>query len=77
MLIGGGSECLVKANVTPIFKKGNPGNYRPANLTTVSGKLMEQILLKDISKYMKDKKVTGNSQHRFIKGKSCLTDCPL
>ncbi len=35
------------ANVMPIFKKGqkdDPGSYRPISLTSVSGKVMEQII---------------------------------
>jgi len=33
---------------------------------------MEQIILDTVPKRMKDKKVIGNSQCGFIKGKSCL-----
>ncbi|KAK4832556.1 hypothetical protein QYF61_024056 [Mycteria americana] len=35
---------------------------------------MDQIPLEAISKHMKGKMVTGSSQHRFTKGKTCLTN---
>ncbi|KFV73649.1 hypothetical protein N308_14107, partial [Struthio camelus australis] len=53
-------EDWKKANVTPVFKKGKkeePGNYRPVSLTSIPGKVMEQLLLKVITKHLEDKKV--------------------
>ncbi|PKU44100.1 rna-directed dna polymerase from mobile element jockey-like [Limosa lapponica baueri] len=66
-----------KANVTPVFKKGkkeDAGNYRPASLTSIPGKMMEQLIVGIISKHVEEKKAIRSSQHGFIKGKSCLTN---
>ena len=48
--------------------------YRPVSFTSDPRKTMKQILLDAISGHMKDKRVTGNSQHRCTKGKISLTN---
>jgi len=69
-------EDCRKANVIPVFKKGkkkDPGNYRPVSLTSIPGKVMEQLILEVANKQVEEKKVIRSSQHGFTKGKSCLT----
>ncbi|PKU36308.1 rna-directed dna polymerase from mobile element jockey- hypothetical protein [Limosa lapponica baueri] len=44
------------------------------NFTLIPGKVIVQILLEAISNPMKEKKVTGISQHGVMKGKSCLNN---
>uniref|UniRef100_A0A8D2QBA3 Reverse transcriptase domain-containing protein n=1 Tax=Zonotrichia albicollis TaxID=44394 RepID=A0A8D2QBA3_ZONAL len=65
------------ANVIPIHKKGakeDPGNYRPVNLTSVPGKIMEQFILSAITQNLQDGQGIRPSQHGFRRGRSCLTN---
>jgi len=66
-----------KASVTPVFRKGkkeDPGNYRPVSLTSILGKIMEQLILEVIFKQVEEKKAIRSSQHGFTEGRSCLTN---
>ena len=65
------------ADVTPIYNKGHkedPRNYRAVSLTSVPGKVMEQIIMGEITWHMHGTQGIRPSQHGFMKGRSCLTN---
>jgi len=62
-----------KANVTPIFKKGNkfqPSNYRPISLTSQVVKFIESIIKEQLWEFLDQSQVLNPSQHGFVKHKS-------
>jgi len=61
------------SHVTPVFKKGkksDPGNYRPINLTSIIGKMMDRIVKEDIDHHLESNDILSKSQHGFRSGKS-------
>ena len=66
-----------KANITPIFKKGDrndPANYRPVSLTSQVCKVMESIIRGQLFEHLKSKNLLSEEQHGFREGRSCLTN---
>jgi len=64
------------ANVTTILRMGwkdDPGSCRPISLTSVPGKVMEQIIAGAIMDQLKVNQGIRPSQYGFMNGRSCLT----
>ena len=64
------------ANVVPIYKKGSkhlPINYRPVSLTCLYSKIMEHILVSQISWHLDVHNILLRNQHGFRNGLSCET----
>jgi len=70
LLTGEVPEVWRLANVNPIYKKGcreDPVNYRPVSLTAGPGKIMEQIVLREITRHMQVNRGIRPSQHGFTR----------
>jgi len=63
-------QLIVK--LMSLFRKGKKDD--PGPVTSILGKVMQQLILETVLRHVKDKKVIGSSEHRFTKRKSCLTD---
>ena len=64
------------ANLTPIYKKGckeDVGNYKSVSLILMSGKVMEQIILSEITRYIGDNRVIRPA---WVHEKQVLLDQP-
>ena len=70
---------MKRGNITPTFKKRKKkkkiNGTGSVSLTSVLGKIMEQIFLKTPIRHVENKdEVIGGNQHGFTKGTSCLTN---
>ena len=68
------------ATVTPIFKKGTKGNasnYRPVSLTSIPCKILESIINDHIATHLAEHSLIKDTQHGFVKGRSCTTNLTL
>ena len=65
-----------KANVCPVFKKGeryNPSNYRPVSLTCICSKLLEYIVTKHLLCHLEQNNILYDLQHGFRSKRSTET----
>ena len=65
-----------KAIVTAIFQGGNKDhskvkNYRPISLTSITRKVLEQIIHRNIISHLDQQRMLTDVQHGFCKSRSC------
>ena len=73
------SEWL-KANVSPIFKKGeksDPANYRPISLTCILCIIFEHIVASNVVKHLDVNQILYDLQHGFRSKRSCETQLTM
>ncbi len=70
------SDLLKLSKVIPVYKKGDksqPQNYRPISLVPVFSKIIESILLEQLSSYFNNFNLISDSQFGFRAGRSTTT----
>ena len=61
--------------MTHIYKnKEDPRNYRPVSMTSLPGKIMEQIISSETARHLWDNQGIRPSQYECTKGRSCVTN---
>lgn len=65
------SACF-NCNISAARYPPQAQNDKTVSLTSMPGKIMDQILLETIVKHMESKDVMGDSKHGFSKDKLCL-----
>ena len=69
-----------KAQVTPVFKKGNKSsaaNYRPISLTCILCKVLEHIIASHVVKHLNTHGLLYDLQHGFREKRSCETQLTM
>ena len=65
-----------KAEVRPIFKKGdksNPGNYRPVSLTCIVCKIFETFIKNSLTNHLIVNNILSDVQFGFVSGRNTIT----
>lgn len=63
-----------KADIVPIFKKGaknRPENERFVFLTSITCKMLEHIITRNIMKHLEEHTILTDAQHGILKNRSC------
>lgn len=66
-------NCLKAANVTPVYKSGDPydvSNYRPISLLTTFSKILEKLVNTRLLSFLETNKLLADNQFGFRLGRS-------
>lgn len=69
-------DTLKKSLIRPIYKQGSHldySNYRPIAILSVVNKIMEKVMMQQISEFLEHNKIISDTQHGFRKGRSTST----